>query len=288
MSKDQPSPGPPPCWLCRDRRLPLPAEGLLMGILNVTPDSFSDGGRFADLDAAAAHAHRMLREGAAIIDVGGESTRPGAGAVSVTEELARVEPVVRRLAREAPGALLSIDTSKAAVAQAALEAGAHIINDVTGQTGDPAMTRLAAESGAGLVIMHMQGSPRTMQLHPCYENVIREIAAFFETRIDAALAAGVGLEQIVLDPGIGFGKTTQHNLEILLHLETLAVRGRPILLGVSRKSLFQDLLGVPVRDRALATAVVTALTAGRGAAIHRVHDVAENRQALRLAAALRP
>ena len=287
MSKDQPSPGTQRSWLCRDRCLPLPDAGVLMGILNVTPDSFSDRGSFFDVDSAVRHAKRMLSEGATIIDVGGESTRPGALEVPATEEIARVLPVIQYLAQSLPEATLSVDTSKASVARAALEAGARILNDVTGLRGDPGMAQLAAETRAGLVIMHMQGSPRTMQDRPHYKDVIGEIRQFFETQIELALCAGVDLEQIVLDPGIGFGKNLEHNLEILQRLDQLPVQGRPILLGVSRKSFFQQLLGLPVHDRALATAVVTALTASRGVAIHRVHDVAESSQALRLGEALR-
>jgi dihydropteroate synthase len=287
MSKDQPSPGTERSWLCRDRCLPLPEGGILMGILNVTPDSFSDRGSFFDVDSAVLHAKRMLSEGATIIDVGGESTRPGALEVPAGEESARVLPVIRYLSGSLPDAVVSIDTSKVSVAKAALEAGARIINDVTGLRGDPGMAQLAAETRAGLVIMHMQGSPRTMQDHPHYDDVIGEIRQFFERQIDTALTAGVDLRQIVLDPGIGFGKNLEHNLEILQRLDQLPVHGRPILLGVSRKSFFHQLLGLPIGDRALATAVVTGLTASRGVAIHRVHDVAESSQALRLAEALR-
>lgn len=259
-----------------------------MGILNVTPDSFSDGGAYQDIEAALRQAQRMLAEGASIIDVGGESTRPGAAEVPAAIELERVLPVVRRLTQTEPAAVVSIDTAKASVAGAALAAGAHIINDVTALRGDPGMAPLAAQTGAGVVLMHMQGSPRTMQQQPRYGDVIAEIRAFFESRIEAALAEGVTLAQIVLDPGIGFGKNLDHNLEILRHLDQLAVLDRPVLLGVSRKSLFQQLLGLPPGDRALATALVTALSACRGVAIHRVHDVAENLRALRVAAALTP
>lgn len=259
-----------------------------MGILNVTPDSFSDGGAFLDIEAALRHAQQMLADGAAIIDIGGESTRPGALEVPAEVERERILPVVRRLVEAAPDALISIDTSKASVARAALAAGAHIINDVTALRGDPGMASLAAETGAGVVLMHMQGSPRTMQQQPHYDDVIREIRSFFVAQIDAATAAGVTRGQIVLDPGIGFGKSLEHNLEILRHLDQLAVAGLPLLLGVSRKSLFQQLLGLPPGDRALATAVVTALSAPRGVAIHRVHDVAECLQALRITAALTP
>jgi len=259
-----------------------------MGILNVTPDSFSDRGNFLDPDQAAVHGRRMLAEGASIIDVGGESTRPGAESVSGDEERERVLPVIRMLAEREPEALLSIDTTKAAVARAALEAGAHIVNDVSGLRADPEMADLVAQSGAGLILMHMRGTPRTMQKAPHYEDVVSEIRHFFESQLSEARAAGVKPAQIVLDPGIGFGKSLEHNLAILRQLERLRVDGRPLALGVSRKSFFQRLLHLPVNDRTLATAIVTALTARNGVEIHRVHDVAANRQALDLVRALDP
>jgi len=274
-------------WRCGDRSLDLTRRGEIMGILNVTPDSFSDGGHFADHAAALTHALEMLDQGAAIIDVGGESTRPGAARVDESEEIRRVEPVIRALHRQRPRAIISIDTSKAAVAEAACAAGAHIINDVTGLRGDPRMTEVAARLGAGVIIMHMQGSPGTMQRQPHYHDVVAEVRAFFQTRFAAAVQGGIAPEAIVFDPGIGFGKTLEHNLALIRSLHQLTVAGRPLLLGVSRKSFIGRLLGSDrLEDRAWPTVALTSHARERGVPLHRVHDVRPNIEALRMTEAI--
>ena len=257
-----------------------------MGILNVTPDSFSDGGRHGSLDRALEHARRMIGEGAEIIDVGGESTRPGAAEVTVDEEIARTRPVVAALRADWDG-LISIDTMKAPVAAAALEAGADIVNDVSGLTADPAMAEVCAEGGCGVVVMHMQGDPRTMQLAPRYEDVVAEVRGFFEERLAALVAAGIDPEAICFDPGIGFGKSVEHNLALLRALPDLGVGGRPLLLGVSRKSFIGKILGsTDLADRAWPTVAITARAREAGVMIHRVHDVKPNVEALRMTEAI--
>ena len=258
-----------------------------MGILNITPDSFSDGGHFADPATALAHALEMLDQGAGIIDIGGESTRPGAAAVGGEEEIRRVVPVIEALHRQRPGVLISIDTSKAAVAEAACAAGARIINDVTGLRGDPGMIEVAARRGAGVVIMHMQGSPRTMQQSPHYRDVVAEVIAFFEQQLAGAIRGGVDPESIVFDPGIGFGKTLEHNLALIRSLPRLTVAGRPLLLGVSRKSFIGKLVGSEsLSDRAWPTVTLTSFARERGVPLHRVHDVRPNVEALRMTEAI--
>jgi len=252
-----------------------------MGIVNVTLDSFSDGGKFVNPGDAAAHARRLEAEGADIIDIGGESTRPGAEPISAEEELARVLPVLREFA---PGArcAISIDTSKAVVAEAALAAGAHIVNDVGGLR-DPAMAGLVARTGAGVVIMHMRGEPRTMQEAPEYEDVTREIREFFRQSFDRALSCGMTPEQIVFDPGIGFGKTVAHNLSILRRLGELRVAERPLMLGASRKGFLAAITGATEMEGRLApTLAITALGRALGVNIFRVHDVLENVRALKI------
>ena len=256
----------------------------LMGVVNVTPDSFSDGGRYLDPTAAVEHGRRLVAEGAAILDVGGESTRPGAEAVTEEEELRRVEPVVAGLARS--GAEVSIDTSKASVAAAALDAGAAIVNDVTALRGDPEMAALCAERGATVVLMHMLGNPRTMQDEPRYDDVVAEVAAFLAERLEAAIAAGIEEERIWLDPGIGFGKTAAHNLELLRRLGELRRLGRPLLVGTSRKSFIGRADGSPVDERSGGTIASSVLAAAEGADVLRVHDVAAARQALTVAEAV--
>jgi dihydropteroate synthase len=252
----------------------------------VTPDSFSDGGTFGDTDAAVAHGLRLAAEGAEILDIGGESTRPGAAAVSADEEQRRVLPVIEKLAASTKVAL-SIDTSKAAVARAALQAGAEIINDVTALQGDPDMTTVAAETGAGVILMHMRGTPRTMQQDPAYENVVTEVADFLRERMAAAIAAGLSKDHIAIDPGIGFGKTVEHNLQLIAGLRTLADLGYPVVLGASRKSFLATAAGCEeMTDRDTSTAVLTALGYQLGARLFRVHAVRPNLQALRLAEAL--
>jgi len=256
----------------------------LMGVVNVTPDSFSDGGRFLDPDAAIAHGLELVEQGADILDVGGESTRPGAEEVSAEEERARVEPVVRGLA--AAGHTVSIDTSKPAVAEAALDAGASIVNDVTALRGDPGIGGLCAERGAGLVLMHMRGDPRTMQEEPRYEDVVGEVKAFLAERLEVAVGAGVAAERIWLDPGIGFGKTLEHNLELLRRLGELRELGRPLVVGTSRKSFIGKLDGSEVGDRIGGTIASSVLAAAEGAAVLRVHDVAAMADALKVADAI--
>lgn len=257
-----------------------------MGILNVTPDSFSDGGRFATVELAAEKALAMIDEGAAIIDIGGESTRPGAAEVSSAEEQDRVLPVIREILHQAPDACLSIDTSKAEVALAAVEAGASIINDVTGFR-DAAMIEAAAKTKAGIVVMHMQGTPRTMQANPSYGNVIDDIRSFFEKSHEALTDTGVVSEAIVYDPGIGFGKTLEHNLELLTKLDQLTVAERPILLGVSRKSFIGKLTGSDkIEDRNWPTVAITSHAREQGVPLHRVHEVKANHEAIRMTEAI--
>ncbi|HHX39422.1 MAG TPA: dihydropteroate synthase [Armatimonadetes bacterium] len=245
---------------------------LVMGILNVTPDSFSDGGQHAGVEAALAHARRLLDEGADIIDVGGESTRPGADAVSAEEELRRVVPVIEGI-RGFSQVPLSVDTTKAVVARAAVQAGAQMINDVSGLTADPEMAAVAALTGAYVVIMHTLGTPKTMQQQICYTDVVDDIIAFLRRQLQVAVAAGVPRERIIVDPGIGFGKTVGHNLEILRRLREFLVLERPILMGTSRKSFIGRVLDLPVDQRLEGTAATVALSIANGAAIVRVHDV---------------
>jgi len=254
----------------------------LMGVVNVTPDSFSDGGLYLDPEAAIAHGEELLAAGADILDVGGESTRPGAEPVDLAEELRRVVPVVEGLA----GARISIDTSKAAVAEAALDAGAAIVNDVTALRGDPGMAALCATREATVVLMHMAGEPRTMQDAPAYGDVVAEVRDFLAGRIEAAVAAGIEAERIWVDPGIGFGKTADHNLELLRRLPELAELGRPLVIGTSRKSFIGRLDGSSARERLGGTIASTVLAAAAGADVLRVHDVAEVGQALTVAEAV--
>ena len=247
-----------------------------MGILNVTPDSFFDGGRHLQVEEAVAAARRMVAEGAALVDVGGESTRPGSEGVALEEELDRVLPVLEQVGGEVP---LSIDTSKAHVARRALALGAELVNDVTALRGDPAMVGVVAEAGAYLCLMHMQGEPRTMQVAPRYADVVSEVTAFLEERLSFAVSQGVPEERICLDPGIGFGKTVAHNVELLRRLDAIAALGRPVLVGVSRKSTLGRLLGEP-------EARTGPLSASLAATILRVHDVKETVEALRVAQAV--
>jgi dihydropteroate synthase len=273
-------------WRIGSRTLDLTQRGLIMGIVNVTPDSFSDGGRFADPGRAVEHAFAMVADGADILDIGGESTRPGAEPVGEAEELRRVLPVIRAL-RSQSQVLISIDTMKASVARAALDAGADIINDVTGLRGDAAMVRLAAERDCGLVAMHMIGDPQTMQTAPHYENVVTEVRAYLEERLRILTAAGIAPERIALDPGFGFGKTLEHNLSLLRHLPQLAIGDRPLLIGVSRKSMIGKVLhSTDMADRHWPTIALTAYAREHGARIIRVHEVKPNAQALRMIEAI--
>jgi dihydropteroate synthase len=270
-----------------NRRIPLGARfprPSVMGVVNVTPDSFSDGGVHLDPSAAEAAARRMVREGAAIVDVGGESTRPGSEAVSVDEELRRVVPVLERL----DGVPVSIDTTKAEVARRALALGTELVNDVTALRGDARMAEVVAESGAYVCLMHMQGEPRTMQAAPTYDDVVGDVASFLEERLRYAVDAGINEELICLDPGIGFGKTVEQNFELVRRLDELAALGRPLVVGLSRKSSLGRVLG----DRGATTGPLSASVAAavaayeRGATILRVHDVREHVEALTVAAAV--
>jgi len=261
------------------------AAFVVMGVVNVTPDSFSDGGRFLDSQAAIAHGLELQAEGAAILDIGGESTRPGAASVPVEIELARVVPVIEGLVRAGARAAISIDTSKAEVARAALHAGASVVNDVTALRAAPEIAELVAASGADLCLMHMLGTPRTMQKDPHYDDVVAEVKRFLEERMAVAVARGVPEERIVLDPGIGFGKTVAHNLELLARLPEIVALGRPVLIGTSRKSFLGTLTGRDVHQRLYATIATNVLAYERGARIFRVHDVGPLHDALTVTAA---
>jgi len=267
-------------WKIAGRIFDLSRHGLIMGVLNVTPDSFSDGGKFFTVKKAVEHGLKMATEGAQIIDVGGESTQPGAEFVAVEEELRRVIPVVERL-RAKVDIVISIDTSKAQLARAAIEAGASIVNDVTGGQGDKEMMPLVAESKAAFIIVHMQGNPRTMQIEPHYIDVVSEIADFFRQQYARALECGIDPMAIAFDPGIGFGKTLEHNLELLAQLERIRVHERPLVVGVSRKSFLAKLIGSSeMNDRRAPAVALTSLLRMRGADVFRVHDVKENVNAL--------
>ncbi len=264
-----------------EERWPRPS---VMGVLNVTPDSFSDGGRFVDPATAVAHGRRLLEEGADVVDVGGESTRPGAAPVSLEEELARVEPVLEGLS----GIPLSIDTAKAAVARRALELGAVLVNDVTALRGDPDMAAVVADGDAFVCLMHMQGEPRTMQAAPRYDDVVSDVLAFLEERLAFAVEQGIGEERICVDPGIGFGKTPDQNLELLRRLDELGSLGRPVLIGVSRKSTLGKILGDTEATTGTTAGSLAATVAAfeRGASMIRAHDVRETVEALAVAAAV--
>jgi dihydropteroate synthase len=256
---------------------------LIMGVVNVTPDSFSDGGLFLDEDAAVEHGLELVSEGAGLLDVGGESTRPGAEPVSADEELRRVVPVIERLC--ATEAAISVDTAKSAVAHAALDAGADIVNDVSAFRFDPEMAGLVADSEAGCCLMHMLGEPRTMQEDPRYDDVVSEVKAFLEERLAFAVAEGVHEARVWLDPGIGFGKTVEHNLELLRRLDEIVAIGRPVVIGTSRKSFLGKLTGREVGQRVPGTIATSVIAYERGASVFRVHDVAEVADALKVAAA---
>jgi len=299
--------GPGPVWRVGGGRILLPAPFLVAGIVNVTPDSFFDGGRHDTLETAVTHGMALAADGADMVDVGGESTRPGSDAVPADVEMARVVPVVRELSRRladlgadpaqpdasppGPGLspqtawppAVSVDTTRAACAEACLAAGAAIVNDVSALGADPGLADVLAQHRPGYVLMHSQGAPKTMQQAPVYDDVADEVLAFFERGLTRLVAAGLPEEHVALDPGIGFGKLLSHNLALLRALPRFAALGRPIYLGLSNKSLFQGLFGLPVTRRGPATMVATALCAVRGAHVHRVHDVLAARQALGLA-----
>lgn len=257
----------------------------IMGVVNVTPDSFSDGGLYYDHDVAVAHALRLARDGAAILDVGGESTRPYAQAVPAEEEIRRVAPVIERLVADETDARLSIDTSKVAVARVAVAAGATYVNDVTAFRAEPDLAGFVAERGLDCCLMHMLGTPRTMQEDPRYDDVVSDVKAFLEERLRFAVAAGVPEECVSLDPGIGFGKTVDHNLELLRRLDEIVAIGRPVVIGTSRKWFLGRITGREVRDRTFGTLATNVLALERGARVFRVHDVAATHDALAVAAA---
>jgi dihydropteroate synthase len=273
-------------WVCRDKKLMVGAMPLIMGILNVTPDSFSDGGLFASPDTAVAQADTLIEQGADILDIGGESTRPGAAEISVKDELNRVIPVITGILRNHPDAVLSIDTMKSDVAEAALASGACIINDVSAMTHDPNMVLLASESRAGAILMHMQGSPRTMQSAPAYTDVVAEVGDYLETRATALMAAGAAPESIAIDPGIGFGKTLEHNLSLLRGLQELNRGKRPLVVGLSRKSFLGLITGREVQGRLPGSIAAACYSMLHGAHILRVHDVAATRDAVEILTAL--
>ena len=275
-----------PVWQLRDRVLTPGARPLVMGIVNVTPDSFSDGGLHATTPAAVAHGLELVRQGADLLDVGGESTRPGSAPVSLDEELRRVVPVVRELALRCD-VPLSVDTSKAEVARQCLEAGAHIVNDVTALLGDADMAEVVRSFGAGAILMHMQGTPQTMQQNPTYDDVTRTVADFLESRLQALAVLGIARSRVVLDPGIGFGKTGEHNRQLLARLEELGQLGRPVCLGVSRKGFLGKITGRSLEKRLSASLAAVCFALARHAAqIFRVHDVAETRDAVEVFRAL--
>jgi dihydropteroate synthase len=273
-------------WEGRHQRWVFPRPALLMGVVNVTPDSFFDGGRHFDTASAIAHGEALAAEGAELLDVGGESTRPGARPVGEEEEQRRVLPVIEALGR-LPGVAVSVDTRKAGVARAALAAGAVLVNDVAANRDDPALWRVVAEAGAAYVCMHMRGTPETMQQKPVYHDVVAEVRGFFADRLERLAAAGVRSEQVALDVGIGFGKTVEHNLALLAALESFRSFQRPLVLGVSRKSFIGKLLDVEVQDRLPASLACAAWAVARGVGVIRTHDVAATRQAVRLIEALR-
>lgn len=256
-----------------------------MGILNVTPDSFSDGGCYLDVQQAVAHAKSMVAEGATLIDIGGESSRPGASAVSIAEELARVIPVIRAIV-DAVDVLISVDTYKAEVAHQALTAGAHLINDITALRGDTLMASVVAEMEAGLILMHMKGTPRTMQKAPQYDDVVGEVCGSLQESIETAETEGVAAERILIDPGIGFGKTTEHNIALLKRLREFQSLNKPLLIGTSRKSFIGNVLGLPVTERVEGTAATVCWAIAHGADIVRVHDVKANVRAAQMTDAL--
>ncbi len=266
---------------CRGKSLTLGLHTHVMGILNVTPDSFSDGGCYLDVEQAVAHAELMVAEGATLIDIGGESSRPGASPVSINEELARILPVIRAIA-DTVDVLLSVDTYKAEVARRALEAGAHLINDITALRGDTTMAAVVSEMEAGLILMHMKGTPRTMQHAPQYNDIVSEICDSLQKSIETAESEGITPDRIIIDPGIGFGKTTKHNLEILKRLSEFRRLHKPLLIGTSRKSFIGNILNLPVTERVEGTTATVCWAIAHGADLVRVHDVKANVRAARI------
>jgi dihydropteroate synthase len=276
-------------WKLRKRSVNLSRSGLIMGVLNVTPDSFSDGGQFVDEEAAFRHAERMVGEGAAILDVGGESSRPGSEPVVIAEELRRVVPVMRRIRTRFPDLLLSIDTYKAETARHALASGADIINDISALRADEEMIEVLQHSDAGVILMHMRGTPKTMQIDPHYEDVVSEVFEFLRGRRDELVRCGVDRARIAIDPGYGFGKRVQDNAELMRHLGRFAELGQPIVVGISRKSTIAHLLRdpkLPMQDRMWPTVGFTSLLREKGGHVFRVHDVRPNLEALRMTEAI--
>jgi dihydropteroate synthase len=272
-------------WMCRDRIVDVSSHTVVMGILNITPDSFSDGGRNFDPSTAVKAGIDMVNHGAEILDVGGESTRPGAEEVSEPEELRRVIPVIKALSKEV-GVAISVDTTKSAVAAAAIEAGAHIVNDVSAMRHDASMSAVVCDSGAGVVLMHMLGSPRTMQTDPTYADVVSEVQIALAGWAEAAIMSGIGRDRIVLDPGIGFGKTREHNLSLLRHVDRLMEEGYPVMVGPSRKSFIGAVLDLAVEERLEGTAAAVAWLAAKGVQIVRVHDVRQMVRVVRMMEAI--
>jgi len=272
-------------WHCGTHAVPLHRRTLVMGIVNVTPDSFSDGGTYAGADDAVKHAAQMIADGADLLDIGGESTRPGSDVVPADEEAQRVVPVIRRIVEEHPDVPVSVDTRKSAVARAALEAGAAIVNDISAG-GDPSMFAAVVETGAGMVLMHMKGEPKTMQDDPTYYDVVAEVRGFLGERIEAALSAGIDLEQLCVDPGVGFGKTLEHNLAILHDIRAFHHLRVPLLVGPSRKRFIGTLTGAEVNDRIEGTAGVVAWCAAERVDVVRVHDVKEMTRVVRVVDAI--
>jgi dihydropteroate synthase len=276
-------------WKLRDRSVDLSRSGLIMGVLNVTPDSFSDGGQFVDEEAAFGHAVAMAKEGAAILDIGGESSRPGSEPVALEEEIRRVIPIMKRIRASLPDLLLSVDTYKAETARQALEAGADIINDISALRADPRMIDVLKDSDAGIILMHMRGTPKTMQIDPCYDDVVQEVLEFLRRRRDDLVRAGIDRARIAVDPGYGFGKRLQHNAELVRQIGQFTELGQPIVVGISRKSMIAHLLGDPKlqsEDRIWPTVALTSLLREKGARIFRVHDVRPNLESLRMTEAI--
>jgi dihydropteroate synthase len=276
-------------WKLRKRSVNLSRSGLIMGVLNVTPDSFSDGGRFVDQEAAFGHAERMVEEGATILDVGGESSRPGSDPVALEEELRRVIPVIKRIRARFPDLFLSIDTYKAETARQALAAGADIVNDISALRSDPEMIDVLRQSDAGVILMHMRGRPKTMQVNPRYDDVVQEVVEFLRQRRDDLVGCGIDRARIAIDPGYGFGKRVQDNMQLVQHLVQLGDLGQPIVVGISRKSMIARLLGDPrlqSEERLWPTVALTSLLREKGAHIFRVHDVRPNLEALRMTEAI--
>ncbi len=276
-------------WKLRDRSVNLSRSGLIMGVLNVTPDSFSDGGLFVDEEAAFRHAVRMAEEGAAILDIGGESSRPGSEPVALEEELRRVIPIIKRIRAAFPDLLLSIDTYKAETARRALEAGADIVNDISALRADPEMINVLKGSEAGVILMHMRGTPKTMQIEPRYDDVVREVFEFLRGRRDDVVRSGIDPERIAIDPGYGFGKRLQHNAELVRQISQFTELGQPVVVGISRKSMIAHLLGdskLRSEDRMWPTVALTSLLREKGARIFRVHDVRPNLESLRMTEAI--